>query len=75
MACGFAACCAERLGLSVVREHHQPHPRRLEGYAFQAARMRNNHGTWPGKAEPFRTAERQSRVNHSGRSLIWTALE
>jgi hypothetical protein len=53
---------------------NQPHPRRLEGIAFQAARMRNNHMTWPGKAEPFRTAERQSRVNYSGRSLIRTAL-
>jgi hypothetical protein len=36
--------------------------RRLEGYAFQAARNKGKKASWAGEPEAFRTAKRQSRV-------------
>ena len=39
--CGFAACSAERLRLSVAADSPRPRSCRVEGYAFRAARTRS----------------------------------
>ncbi|MGD1102944.1 MAG: hypothetical protein ABSA59_12840, partial [Terriglobia bacterium] len=49
-------------------------PRRLEGSAFQAVRRGRKWASWAGKAEPFRTAARQSRIEYDGFPLIGTAV-
>jgi hypothetical protein len=66
MTCGFAACYAERLGLSVAGERQQPlraagesSPSRLRGGERKCS-------SWAGKAEPLRTAGRQSRIEDEG---------
>jgi hypothetical protein len=59
--CGLAACWAESLRLSEDLREKRPAPHRLEGPAFQPVRSRMKAAELAGKAEPFRTAGRQSR--------------
>jgi hypothetical protein len=73
--CGSAARSAERLGLSEQVCEEKPPPHRLEGSAFQPVRKRMKAAQLPGKAEPFRTAGRQSREEHWREQRIWTALK
>ncbi len=61
MTCGYAACFAERLRLSVRESPNQPSPRR----PHCGRRTEGKVGPGAGKAEPFRRAERQSRARHN----------
>ena len=65
--------CGKASPFQHLRETKPP-PHRLEGSAFQPVRSRMKGAELAVKAEPFRTAGRQSREDHWRKQLIWTAL-
>jgi hypothetical protein len=71
MTCGSAACCVERLRLSVAGEH-QPTPSAPRGrLSLPGGAETEEWASGAGKAEPFRTAGRQSRMEYDSFPLIW----